>query len=240
MPKKIFCISIDDGNVEDKTIVKLLNKYGLKATFNLNSERFGDCYLINQHDTEIHHDRLTEQEAKELYFEHDINAHGLKHKKLISCTDEEVVETTEKDRVNLSKLFDREIIGLAYPGGAPNHDKRVMDIVKSKTNFQYARCGIADTVSFLPPSDFYEWYCTCHLFSPRLPRLIEEYENEPTDKDKVFVMLFHGYNFQVDGKKYGLPINDTYQWFEQILKKLSGCNFDFMTMKEAYKYLNNL
>ena len=35
--RKIFLLSFDDGTVWDKRFVELLNKYGMKATFNLNS-----------------------------------------------------------------------------------------------------------------------------------------------------------------------------------------------------------
>ena len=35
--RKIFILSFDDGTVWDGRFVELLNKYGMKATFNLNS-----------------------------------------------------------------------------------------------------------------------------------------------------------------------------------------------------------
>ena len=40
---KIFLLSFDDGTVWDARFVELLNRYGMKATFNLNSglEDFG-------------------------------------------------------------------------------------------------------------------------------------------------------------------------------------------------------
>ena len=35
--RKILIFSFDDGTIYDKRFVDLLNRYGLKATFNLNS-----------------------------------------------------------------------------------------------------------------------------------------------------------------------------------------------------------
>ena len=35
--RKIFILSFDDGTVYDKRFVELLNKYDIRATFNLNS-----------------------------------------------------------------------------------------------------------------------------------------------------------------------------------------------------------
>lgn len=34
---KAVSFSFDDGNIDDIRLVEILNKYGLKATFNLNS-----------------------------------------------------------------------------------------------------------------------------------------------------------------------------------------------------------
>ena len=38
---KYVTFSFDDGVTQDKRLIELLNKYGLKATFNLNSSLFG-------------------------------------------------------------------------------------------------------------------------------------------------------------------------------------------------------
>ena len=38
---KAITFSFDDGVQQDKRCVEILNKYGLKATFNINSARFG-------------------------------------------------------------------------------------------------------------------------------------------------------------------------------------------------------
>lgn len=39
--KKYFTLSYDDGLEQDKQIIDLLKKYGIRATFNLNSGLFG-------------------------------------------------------------------------------------------------------------------------------------------------------------------------------------------------------
>ena len=39
--KKAVTFSFDDGVTQDIRLIELLNKYGLKATFNLNSELLG-------------------------------------------------------------------------------------------------------------------------------------------------------------------------------------------------------
>ena len=41
MGKKYFTLSFDDGLEQDKRVLELMKKYGLKGTFNLNSGMFG-------------------------------------------------------------------------------------------------------------------------------------------------------------------------------------------------------
>ena len=38
---KALTFSYDDGVTQDKRLIKILNKYGLKCTFNINSGLFG-------------------------------------------------------------------------------------------------------------------------------------------------------------------------------------------------------
>ena len=46
---KAVTFSYDDGVTQDIRMINLLNKYGLKATFNLNSELLGrDGHLIRE------------------------------------------------------------------------------------------------------------------------------------------------------------------------------------------------
>ena len=37
MQNKFFTLSYDDGITQDKRLVKIFNKYGIRATFNINS-----------------------------------------------------------------------------------------------------------------------------------------------------------------------------------------------------------
>ena len=41
MQNKFFTLSYDDGITQDKRLVKIFNKYGIRATFNINSELLG-------------------------------------------------------------------------------------------------------------------------------------------------------------------------------------------------------
>ena len=64
---KAVTFSFDDGVLQDKRAIALLNKYNLKATFNLNSSLFG---LKNEYEVGgkiIRRDKFLPTEIKELY-----------------------------------------------------------------------------------------------------------------------------------------------------------------------------
>ena len=132
--KKCLTLSYDDGVRQDKRLVEILDKHGIKATFNINSGLFG-----NVADKELPNGRMSVEEVKELFENspHEVAIHGLYHgwdQTLHSnCMANEILE----DRKNIEKLFGRVIRGMAYPFGAFN-DKlvdclRTCGIVYSRT-----------------------------------------------------------------------------------------------------------
>ena len=74
--KKAFTLSYDDGISQDIRFVELLNRYGLKCTFNLNSGiQTGASTWIGQNDTRI--SRMNMTGLRELYAGHEIAVHTL-------------------------------------------------------------------------------------------------------------------------------------------------------------------
>lgn len=63
--------SYDDGNIADRRLVALFNKYGLKATFHLIPSRFGGDTVISS------------DEVKTLYSGHEISGHTYSHPHLV-------------------------------------------------------------------------------------------------------------------------------------------------------------
>ena len=72
---KAFTLSYDDGNVADRKLVGMFNKYGLKGTFHLNSGPIlnGDPW------------RISKEEIRDLYAGHEISIHSLTHPFLDRC-----------------------------------------------------------------------------------------------------------------------------------------------------------
>ena len=140
--KKAITFSYDDGVTQDVRLIELLNKYGLKSTFNINSQRFGDTGILTVGGRDVSHNRLRLEEIKEVYQGHEIAAHTLTHPNLTQCDDAEVIRQVETDRLNLSDLAGYEVVGMAYPGGGINHNEHIINLIKNHTGIQYSRTTI--------------------------------------------------------------------------------------------------
>ncbi len=96
---KAITLSYDDGVTQDRRLVELLNRYGLKATFNLNSDRLGREGKLMHSGKSVSHDKVAPEEVAQLYRGHEVAAHTLTHPNLCALPDEEVVRQVEEDRL---------------------------------------------------------------------------------------------------------------------------------------------
>lgn len=76
---KAVTFSYDDGVTQDQRLIKLFNKYGLKATFNLNSELLGKGGHLIREDVTVAHVKPRPEEIKKIYEGHEVAAHTLTH-----------------------------------------------------------------------------------------------------------------------------------------------------------------
>lgn len=147
---KALTFSFDDGVIQDRRFVDILNKYGLKGTFNLNSAKLG--YHNTPRDVNgrlVDYSKVEPYEIKELYRGHEVAAHSLGHPDLTELTDYNIVRQVEVDRLMLSKLVGYEVVGFAYPYGA--YDDRVVELIRNKTGIKYARgVGSPRPLDFAP------------------------------------------------------------------------------------------
>ena len=128
---KALTFSFDDGVIQDKRLIELLDEYNLKATFNLNSELLGITYRAEQDGVKIVRPRIKAEEVKEVYKNHEEAVHTLTHVNLTECDEAEIIRQVEKDKKNLERLVGYEIVGMAYPCGGINNDEKVVDIIKN-------------------------------------------------------------------------------------------------------------
>lgn len=210
---KALTLSYDDGVTQDLRLIELLNRYGLKATFNLNSGLFGQQRVLQVKGVPVHHNRLLAEDVRHVYEGHEIAAHTLTHAMLPECSEEEIVRQVEDDRIALSELAGYEVVGLAYANGGVNNNEAVARIIKERTNVKYCRT-IANSGSFEPQEDLYRFNPSVfHLRMDEMFALGEQFVNLKPEKPQIFYVWGHSYEFDAE---------DTWGRFEEFCQMMSG------------------
>ena len=103
--KKAVTFSFDDGVTQDIRLIEMLNHYGLKATFNLNSGLLGRTNELSRNGKNVRHDRIATNDIKTVYAGHEVAVHTLTHPTLTALDEEEIIRQVEEDRKALKKSF---------------------------------------------------------------------------------------------------------------------------------------
>lgn len=146
---KAVIFSYDDGMIADRKLVKLMNVYGIKGTFHLNS---------NKLDTKGY---LTKSEIKTLFKGHEVSVHSANHPGLVGLTQQEIISEVLEDRRELERLTNTTVRGMAYPFG--NYNDKVVEAI-SGLGIEYART-VNDSYLFAIPNNFLTWEPTIHQFA---------------------------------------------------------------------------
>ncbi len=209
--KKAITFSYDDGVTQDRRLVEILNKYGLKAAFNINSELLGTDNTLIREGKKIPHNKIKPEEVAELYLGHEVAVHTLTHPHLTGLDEREIIRQVERDRENLSALVGYEVVGMAYPGGGFQNSDRVERVIKNHTGVKYART-ISLSYSFDEQKNLFRYKPTAfHIDFADNYRLADEFF--ASDEARVFYIWGHSYEFD---------INDTWDEFEKFCKYISG------------------
>ena len=196
--KKAVTFSYDDGVTQDIRLIELLNKYGLKCTFNLNSGLLGKKNILIREGQRVAHYKLAPEDVPYVYEGHEVAVHTLTHPNLTQLEEAEIVRQVEEDRLRLEELTGREVVGMAYPCGGVNNDERVAGILREKTRVCYSRT-ITSTGSFAPQADLYRFNPTVyHLEWDRMMALGETFVSMQAETPQVFYIWGHAYEMDYD------------------------------------------
>ena len=211
---KAITFSYDDGVTQDRRLIEILNRYGLKATFNINSgllDRPDDFLMIDG--KKIGHAKVSAAEVRRLYQGHEVAVHTLTHPNLTELDEQEIVRQVEEDRKNLSALAGYEVTVMAYPCGGVNNDDRVAQVLKEHTAVRYART-ITSSNSFAPQENLLRFNPSVyHLDWADMEKMADEFLAMQAETPQLFYIWGHSYEFD---------INDTWDRFETFCKKISG------------------
>ena len=211
--KKAITFSFDDGVMQDVRAIEILNKYGLKATFNLNSGMFGTNCPYEPNGRVVDRRIIEPTMVKSLYEKHEVAVHTVGHFNLTTLPDSCVTWQVEKDRELLEELTGKEICCMAYPCGGVNNNEHVASIVKDTTKVRFART-IFSTFSFDMQEDLFRFNPTIHFCNEKLFEIAEKFLELQTDEPKLFYIWGHTYELDAtDG---------AWERFEDFCRLISG------------------
>ncbi|RJP49378.1 MAG: polysaccharide deacetylase [Anaerolineaceae bacterium] len=175
---KALVMSFDDGPDQDKRLIEIFNKYGIKGTFHLNSGKFAAK------------SKASLDQLKTVYKGHEVSAHSVSHPHLEFLPASKVSNEILADREKLEKVFGYPIHGMSYPFGTYN--QLVLDLLPS-LGIVYSRTVTIDA-SFRLPKNLLVWNPTCHSGTGEYwaKKFIE------TKKDEMMLLFIWGHAWEFD------------------------------------------
>lgn len=228
---KAVTFSYDDGCSYDLRLAEILDKYGIKCTFNINSGLMGKS------------GKLSFEQIKSIIGDkHEIAVHGDFHRALGKQRAIEGIKDALNCRIKLETEFDRIVRGMAYP------DTGITAFCNNATyssicnylkdlGIVYARSLGGDNDRFELPGDWYNWLPTAHHANPNLMNYIDKFIAEFDDNTyiasrspKLFYLWGHSFEFER---------NNNWNLLEEICEKLGNKNdIWYATNIEIYDYVN--
>lgn len=234
---KALTFSYDDGRPQDRRLVSIFDKYGMKGTFNFNCD-----YLRKEN--------FTKEEVKELFLSkgHEIAVHGAKHRANGNLRPIEGIRDVLECRMELEEKCGCIIRGMAYPDtgitvmGSFGTYEDIKQYLK-ELDIAYARTLGGDNNSFMLPQDFYAWMPTAQHSNPKIMDYVDEFLNIDIS-EKVYparrvsrLMYIWGHSFEFDD-------DDNWELIEEICARLANndeiwyaTNMEICDYVQAYKRL---
>lgn len=226
---KALTLSYDDGVVQDRRLVALLNTHQVKGTFNIGSGILGIEDTASFGVKPIDISKVEADEVKSLYEGHEVAGHGLFHHSLTDIGTPAAMHEVVADKKNLEDLTGYCVRGFAYPFGMFNDS--VKQILKL-AGFGYARV-VPSSGNFSIPVDFLEWKATCHHNDEHLMELARKFCEQPAmfRRAELFYLWGHAYEFD---------LNDNWHVIEEFVKYVSQFRelVWFATNLEICDYVN--
>jgi peptidoglycan/xylan/chitin deacetylase (PgdA/CDA1 family) len=189
---KALVLAYDDGPVQDRRFVKLLNGCGLKGTFYINSGRLG---LEAEWMTEAIGNPGWYVDAAELatlYEGHEIASHTVNHAHLYQLDSHDIRNEVSRDIEMLESLTHGDVESFAYPFGEV--DDRIVAALAG-TGITNAR-SVDATSSFALPDNLLRWNPTAH--HTKAIGLVEDFLATSSDEPALFMIWGHSWEFDGD------------------------------------------
>ena len=223
---KALTLSYDDGVAQDIKLIEIMQKYGLKGTFNINTGLMADEDAVGGKG------RMSKRQIIDLYLKskNEVAVHTYTHPHLEDMSPVLVTDEILRDRRNIENMFGTVTRGMAYPYGTYNDD--VVNCLKA-CGIVYSRTTIS-TEWFDIPKNWLLLRATCHHNNPRLFELADKFLDIPRrdgcDDCWLFYLWGHSYEFDNDSN---------WERIEKFAQKTGGRNdIWYATNIEIYDYID--
>lgn len=206
---RAFNVSYDDGALQDVRLINLLNRYGIKGTFNLNSHLM-EIEFEWTHESGLVIKRLPKNIASNLYNGHEIASHTLTHPFMDNLSEKEIMHELKTDKINLEKIFGKNIKGFAVPF---EYYSDLIEKCVRNCGFEYARIS-EEAHSYTPTKDFFKLKAGVFHLDPNLDSYIDDFIS--TEEELAFC--------QIAGHSYDLDTENMWDKIENVFKKVSVDN----------------
>lgn len=223
---KALTLSYDDGPASDRKLLEILNRYGVKGTFNFNETQ-----------------ALTREESETLLLGHghEIAVHGAAHRAPGCQFPVDGIQDVLDGRRALERRFRRIIRGMAYPDSGircfeNGADYETVKRYLTDLGIVYARTLGGDSDSFRLPEDWHAWMPTAHHNNPRLMEYARRFTSLDVDAQycadrypRLFYLWGHSYEFDRD---------DNWRVMEDFCRETAGREDTwYATNIEIYEYV---
>ena len=212
---KALVMSYDDGHDQDRGLIPIFNKYGIKGTFHLCSEWFDKSTFVSSED------------VRTIYAPHEVSVHSVNHPTLSDLDDESIRWQVGHCRWAISQLTGYNPNSMSYPMGGYNNN------VFTQIAGQGITCSrtVKGTFSldYLPPQPL-KWHPTCHHAnaSAFADTFIER------SQEQMALLFIWGHSYELDNTY----ADNSWAYMDSLCKKL-GRRGDtwYAGMEEVRAYL---
>lgn len=217
---KAVTLSYDDGSKHDARLIEIMQKHGLKGTFNISSS-----HLQNEPENSV-------PIATYLDAGMEIAMHGENHLWVVACTGADEVGEFYRDKQTLEKLTGRMMRGGAYAYGT--FTDRTVGLLRSLGVSYFRTCH--QTYDFALPGEWLRWPMTCTHGYPKLFELVDAFLAERPkgavyyEKPRLFYLMGHSWEFARD---------NSWDVIEQFGERVGGReDVWYATNAEIYDYVH--
>lgn len=193
---RALTLSYDDNQIHDRQMIDVLNRYGVRATFHLNSGMLDKPGFV------------ASAEVADLYKGHEIACHGVYHHFPSHMDATAWAAEIWNDRLALEQLAGYPVCGLSYAYG--DYNAAAVDALPH-LGIAYSRT-VAANMSFKLPDNFLLWHPTCHHKDAL--SMVEPFFNRPDFFQlNLFYIWGHSFEFERQGN---------WDLLEELCQKLGG------------------